>query len=126
MSRIRGKDTKPETLVRKYLYSQGIRYRIHANLPGKPDIVIGKKKLAVFVNGCFWHQHGCKDSVLPKTNIGFWKRKLDSNVIRDRTTEESLKQQGWKAVTIWECQLKPKRAEKTTQRLLKQLDNNNT
>ena len=108
MSRIRGKDTKPEELVRKYLFSQGFRYRKNdARLPGKPDIVLPKYKTVVFVNGCFWHAHeGCKYFVWPKNNADFWKKKIESNVTRDIKKHQQLKDLGWKVLIIWECELK--------------------
>lgn len=80
MSRVHGKDTKPELAVRKYLHANGVRYRLHVSLPGKPDIVIAKRKVAIFVNGCFWHSHDCGRSKLPLTHREFWKRKIENNV----------------------------------------------
>ena len=108
MSRIRNKDTKPEELVRKYLFSQGFRYRKNdARLPGKPDIVLPKYKTVIFVNGCFWHKHeGCKYFVWPKNNADFWKHKFESNVTRDDKNYQQLKELGWKVLIIWECELK--------------------
>ena len=108
MSRIHGKDTKPEELVRKYLFSKGFRYRKNdSRLPGKPDIVLPKYKTVIFVNGCFWHVHeGCKYSVWPKNNAEFWKDKLGKNVIRDLWNYTLLEQQGWRVMIIWECELK--------------------
>lgn len=106
MSRIKGKDTKPEMLVRKFLYSQGVRYRIHTTLPGRPDIVISKKKIVVFVNGCFWHGHTeCKDAGIPKSNTAFWKNKIEGNIQRDLKNQAKLSDDGWNVVTIWECEL---------------------
>lgn len=107
MSRIRGKDTKPETIVRKYLYSRGIRYRLHAKLPGKPDIAIRKRRTAVFVNGCFWHAHeGCQDFRWPKTRAEFWKAKISTNKIRDMENYAKLSEDGWHVYEVWECNLK--------------------
>ena len=108
MSRIRGKNTKPEELVRKYLFSQGFRYRKNdARLPGKPDIVLPKYKTVIFVNGCFWHAHeGCRYFVWPKNNADFWKKKIGSNIQRDNRNYQLLEQQGWKIIVIWECELK--------------------
>lgn len=108
MSRIHCKDTKPEELVRKFLFSQGFRYRKNdARLPGKPDIVLPKYKTVIFVNGCFWHGHeGCKYFVWPKNNAEFWKEKIDKNIVRDRTNHQLLRAQGWKIIDVWECQLK--------------------
>ena len=110
MSRIKDKDTKPEELVRKYLFSQGFRYRKNdSRLPGKPDIVLPKYQTVVFVNGCFWHHHDCKYFVWPKNNGDFWKKKIDRNVARDSETVSKLKDMGWKVIVIWECKLKQNR-----------------
>lgn len=108
MSRIRGKNTKPEEFVRKYLFSQGFRYRKNdPKLPGKPDIVLPKYKTIIFVNGCFWHAHeGCKYFVWPKSNVAFWKKKIESNFLRDKTNLKLLTDMGWRVITIWECELK--------------------
>lgn len=108
MSRIRSKNTKPEEIVRKYLFSQGFRYRKNdARLPGKPDIVLPKHKTVIFVNGCFWHKHeGCRYFVWPKSNAEFWKTKIEGNVERDQQNYKLLKELGWKVVVVWECELK--------------------
>ena len=108
MSCIKGKGTKPEEIVRKYLFSQGFRYRKNdKRLPGTPDIVLPKYKTVIFVNGCFWHGHkGCKYFVWPKNNAEFWKNKIESNISRDRKKAETLKDQGWKVLVVWECDLK--------------------
>ena len=108
MSQIKGKDTKPEEIVRKYLFSKGFRYRKNvSNLPGKPDIVLPKYKICIFVNGCFWHKHeGCKYFVWPQNNSSFWKTKLLSNAERDRKNYEKLTSIGWKVIIIWECELR--------------------
>ena len=123
MSRIRNKDTKPEELVRKYLFSQGFRYRKNdARLLGKPDIVLPKYKTAIFVNGCFWHKHeGCKYFVWPKNNAEFWKEKIEKNVIRDQRNYELLQQDGWKIIIIWDCQLRPSNREDTLLKLVMDL-----
>ena len=115
MSRIRGKNTKPEELVRKYLFSQGFRYRKNdARLPGKPDIVLPKYKTVIFVNGCFWHAHeGCKYFVWPKNNAEFWKKKIEGNIVRDKKTRQQLEDLGWKVLIVWECELKQNRQEET-------------
>ena len=107
MSGIQGKNTKPELLVRKYLHGRGLRFRLHAKeLPGKPDLVFPKYKAVVFVHGCFWHQHPrCRFAVVPASNVGFWKQKLDSNQERDQRNSKSLKALGWRVLTVWECQL---------------------
>ena len=108
MSRIRGKDTKPEELVRKYLFSKGLRYRKNVkDLPGSPDIVLSKYRTCLFVNGCFWHKHeGCKYFVWPKNNAEFWKAKINGNVARDRRQQQALIAMGWNVLVIWECELK--------------------
>lgn len=108
MSCIKGKGTKPEEIVRKYLFSQGFRYRKNdKRLPGTPDIVLPKYKTVIFVNGCFWHGHkGCKYFVWPKNNAEFWKKKIEDNISRDRKKAETLKDQGWKVIVVWECDLK--------------------
>ena len=109
MSRIKGKDTKPEMLVRKFLHAQGFRYRLHVkNLPGKPDIVLPKYKIVIFVHGCFWHGHeSCKYFVVPKTRTEWWLNKINGNIENDKKVEKSLQKEGWKIITLWECQLKP-------------------
>ena len=109
MRLIRSRDTKPELLVRSLVRQLGFRYRIQSRLPGKPDLVFTKKKRAIFVNGCFWHQHRnkrCFDSRIPKSNIDFWSPKLDKNVKRDKDNIKQLMKDGWCVLTIWECQLK--------------------
>ena len=108
MSRIRGKDTKPEVKVRKYLFSKGFRYRKNVKtLAGKPDIVLKKYKTCIFVNGCFWHKHeGCKYFVWPKSNVEFWKDKIENTVIRDSHNYELLRNEGWDVIIVWECELK--------------------
>lgn len=117
MSRIRGKNTAPEMLVRRFLYSQGIRYRLHAKLPGKPDIVIRKNKAAIFINGCFWHGHNCKFAVTPKSNTNFWQSKISGNVERDQRNRQQLEVDGWKVLTVWECELEKDR-DRTLQNIL--------
>ena len=108
MSCIKGKGTKPEEFVRKYLFSQGFRYRKNdKRLPGTPDIVLPKYKTVIFVNGCFWHGHkGCKYFVWPKNNAEFWKKKIEDNISRDQKKTEALEEQGWKVIVVWECELK--------------------
>jgi len=106
MSRIRSKDTKPEILVRKYLFSKGFRYRKYcSNLPGKPDIVLPKYKTVIFVHGCFWHKHNCNFFRLPKTNTEYWANKIENNVLRDKKNIIELKKLGWKVIIVWECEL---------------------
>jgi len=108
MSRIRSKNTRPELAVRKYLYSNGFRYRLHnRKLPGKPDITNQSKKTAVFVNGCFWHQHeGCKRATIPKSNKSYWLPKLENNVARFKNNTDKLLDMGWKVFIVWECETK--------------------
>ena len=120
MSRIRNKDTKPEELVRKYLFSKGFRYRKNdARLPGKPDIVLPKYKTVVFVNGCFWHGHtGCRYFVWPKNNSEFWREKIIGNIARDQKNYELLRALGWHVFVIWECELKRSVMEKTLDSLI--------
>ena len=105
MSRIKGKDTSLELLVRRYLFSQGYRYRIHFKMLGKPDIVFPKKKLAIFINGCFWHMHGCKLSTIPTTRREYWVAKLERNKSRDEEVQLMLKNEGWSILVLWECEL---------------------
>lgn len=115
MSRIKGKDTKPEMLVRRFLHSQGFRYRLHAkDLPGKPDIVLPKYNTVIFVHGCFWHGHeGCRKAVLPTTKTDWWKEKITRNALNDESNLLTLHQKGWKVIVVWECQLKKTSFEKT-------------
>jgi len=106
MSRISGKETKPEVLVRKYLFSQGFRYRKNVkDLPGKPDIVLPKYKAVIFIHGCFWHGHTCKRGTLPTTNTEFWETKIAGNVGRDKLNIAELEKQGWKVVVVWQCEI---------------------
>ena len=110
MSRIKGRDTKPEMLVRRYLHSRGFRYRVNMRrLPGTPDIVLRKYKTVIFINGCFWHGHeGCRYYVPPKSNSQFWQQKIERNKQRDIEKRIQLRLLGWHTIIIWECQLKPK------------------
>lgn len=123
MSRIHSKNTKPEELVRKFLFSQGFRYRKNdAKLPGKPDIVLPKYKAVIFVNGCFWHGHeGCRYFVWPKNNAEFWKEKITGNIQRDKHNHQLLANQGWRVIEIWECQLKRSVVDNTLQNLVLQI-----
>ena len=111
MSRIRAKDTKPELLVRKYLFSKGFRYRLNVKkLPGKPDIVFTKYNTVIFINGCFWHGHeNCPKARIPKTKTEWWKAKITKNQERDQQEYAALKQQGWRVLVVWECQLVPRK-----------------
>lgn len=125
MSRIRSKDTKPEEVVRKYLFSHGFRYRKNDNrLPGKPDIVLPKYKTVIFVNGCFWHKHeGCRYFVWPKNNAEFWREKIERNVTRDTQVYQLLENEGWRILVVWECELKLGKAEERLARLCEELRN---
>lgn len=109
MSGIRGKNTKPELLVRSHLHRKGLRYRLHAKLPGKPDLVFSKHRTVVFVHGCFWHRHqDCKYTTTPKNNAEFWQTKFASNIKRDALAQEELEAQGWRVLVVWGCQTSPK------------------
>ena len=110
MAAIKGKDTKPEMIVRKYLFSRGLRFRVQVRkLPGTPDIVLPKYKTVIFVNGCFWHGHeGCNYFRLPKSNVEFWKGKIERNIERDRESTLALLDLGWKVIRVWECELRNK------------------
>jgi len=127
MSRIKGKDTKPEMLVRKFLFSQGFRYRLHdKKLPGKPDIVLPRYKTVIFIHGCFWHGHeGCKYYVVPKTRTEWWLDKISGNKAKDADSIRKLEQLGWKVIIVWECELKPGKVDKLLQNLLKEFIVNN-
>ncbi|PYF74353.1 very short patch repair endonuclease [Pedobacter nutrimenti] len=115
MSRIKGKNTKPELLVRKFLHSHGFRYRLHVkDLPGKPDIVLPKYKTVIFVHGCFWHGHeGCKYYVVPKTRTEWWLNKINGNISKDLDNKSLLIKSGWKVIEVWECGLKATRIDLT-------------
>ena len=121
MSQIKSKNTKPEELVRKYLFSQGFRYRKNdKRLPGSPDIVLPKYKTVIFVNGCFWHGHeGCKHFVWPKSNEEFWKNKIETNIARDKNKTKTLEELGWKVLIVWECELKNQNKKDTLQSIKK-------
>ncbi len=119
MSRIRSTNSKPEDIVRKYLFSKGLRYRKNVKtLPGKPDVVLKKYKTVIFVNGCFWHGHqGCRYFVMPKSNTEYWNKKIAGNVERDRNVIVQLEELGWNVITVWECQLKKDKRENTLEYL---------
>ena len=127
MSRIKSINSKPEELVRKYLFSQGLRYRKNVKrLPGKPDIVLSKFKTIVFVNGCFWHGHkGCRYFVMPKSNTEYWNKKIDNNVKRDELVYQQLSELGWNVIKVWECELKKDKREKTLEYLYYNILRNN-
>ena len=128
MSRIRGKDTKPEILVRSYLFSRGLRFRKNdKRYPGKPDIVLPKYNTVVFVHGCFWHQHeGCKYATMPKSNVDFWRKKFERNKERDERNQKELEDMGWNVITVWECQLKKDKCEETLEKLYDEITSNTT
>ena len=123
MAAIKGKNTKPETILRKYLFSEGFRYRKNdKRYPGTPDVVLPKYKTMICVNGCFWHGHeGCKYFVWPKNNEEFWLKKITANIERDRRDFSQLEALGWNVIVIWECQLKPKTVKETLENLKAQL-----
>ncbi|RHU25230.1 MULTISPECIES: very short patch repair endonuclease [Parabacteroides] len=120
MAAVHSTNTKPEIIVRKYLFSRGFRYRLnHPRLPGHPDIVLRKYRTCIFINGCFWHGHeGCKYFVIPKSNTEFWTKKINRNIERDKKVRKELIKMGWYCITIWECELKPKIREQTLTSLL--------
>ena len=122
MSHIRSKNSKPEELVRKYLFSKGFRYRKNVKtLPGCPDIVLPRYKTVIFVNGCFWHKHDCPRFVWPSTNEEYWRPKIMGNVERDKRNFAELQQLGWTVLTVWECELKKKVIDATLDQLEKRL-----
>ena len=123
MSRVKGKDTRPELLVRRFLFAHGFRYRINVtSLPGKPDIVLPRYKKVIFINGCFWHGHrGCRYFVLPKTRTEWWLQKIKATAERDRQAAIQLQVAGWKVITIWECELKPLNREIYLNKLIQAL-----
>lgn len=119
MAGIRSKNTKPELLVRRYLHSRGLRYRLHRkDLPGRPDVVLPRYRSVVFVHGCFWHQHpGCRFAVLPKSNSQFWLNKFRDNRQRDERDRQALEALGWNVFVIWECETNEEHLEKLVQRI---------
>ncbi|MEP7197979.1 MAG: DNA mismatch endonuclease Vsr [Saprospiraceae bacterium] len=127
MSRIKGKDTKPEMLVRKFLHANGFRYKLHdKKLPGKPDIVLPKYKTAIFVHGCFWHGHeGCKYYVVPKTKTEWWLNKISRNKVNDEKAVKVLRKDGWRIINVWECDLRPQKLKKKLLKILNYLENIN-
>ena len=121
MSQIGSKDTQPELIVRRLITEMGLRYRLHRrDLPGKPDIVFGPRRLVLFVHGCFWHRHrGCRMASTPSANAAFWQAKFDANTARDRRNTTALKRAGWRVAVIWECETRqPERLARRLQRLL--------
>lgn len=123
MSQVKGKNTKPELTVRKFLHANGYRYRLHVkDLPGKPDVVLPKYKTIIFVHGCFWHGHtGCKYATVPKTRTDWWLNKINTNKANDKKAVQKLIKEGWQIITIWECQLKKDKVSDTLKDLLHQL-----
>ncbi len=126
MSHIRSKATKPEMLVRRWLWAHGYRYRLNVkSVPGKPDIVMRKYRTAIFVNGCFWHGHeGCKQFVLPKTNTVFWRNKIEYNRARDQKNYDILINAGWQVIVLWQCKLTKQELEQTMQQTAVALNQN--
>ena len=124
MSRIRGKNTKPEMILRSELFRQGFRFRVHQKgLPGKPDIVLPKYETAIFVHGCFWHCHkDCREGRIPSTNSKFWKEKLQRNISKDEANIKALQKEKWKVFVIWECEIE-KHLDKTVNNLIYNLKN---
>jgi DNA mismatch endonuclease (patch repair protein) len=120
MRRIRAANTEPELAVRRYLHAHGFRFRLHqATLPGKPDVVLRKYRAAIYVNGCFWHGHHCKDGRRPKSNSEYWERKLDRNLQRDKLTGKRMKALGWRRIVVWGCETKNAKAlEKLTAEII--------
>jgi DNA mismatch endonuclease (patch repair protein) len=108
MARVRGRNTGPERTVRSVLFSLGYRFRLHApDLPGRPDIVLSSRQSVIFVHGCFWHRHNCRNGRrLPKSRVAFWQAKLESNSERDRRNRDRLRRAGWRVLVVWECQLR--------------------
>lgn len=119
MAAIHSRDTKPELVVRKFLFSRGFRYRLnHPRLPGRPDIVLRRYRTAIFVNGCFWHGHeGCRHFSMPKSSTEYWQAKIERNRERDKRVTQQLTAMGWHCITIWECQLLPKARQQTLESL---------
>lgn len=128
MSRIRSTNSKPEEIVRKYLFSQGFRYRKNdKRYPGKPDIVLPKYHTIIFVNGCFWHMHGCSRSRPPRSNQDYWIPKLERNRERDKRNIKALENSGWKVIVVWECEIKNKKtAEERLERLCCEIRRDNS
>lgn len=126
MSGIKGKNSKPEILVRRLLFAAGFRFRLHRrDLPGTPDIVLAKRKVVIFVHGCFWHAHdGCRYFKLPSTRSDFWKAKLQGNVDRDQKAITSLISSGWRVLSIWECATRELQEEELSKQIIAWINNN--
>ena len=119
MSKISGKETKPEIIVRKFLFSKGFRYRKNdKRFPGKPDIVVPKYKTIIFIHGCFWHSHDCKAGKLPETRKNFWEKKISDNIIRDKKNKTDLEKDDWKVLIVWNCEISSISKRDTTLNLL--------
>lgn len=118
MSVIRGRDTKPEKLVRSFLHRAGLRFRLHAALPGKPDLVFPKHHAVVFVHGCFWHRHtGCRYATMPTANAAFWQAKFDANVARDKRVMRQLRREGWRVFVVWSCRIDESRMQSLSRKI---------
>lgn len=128
MAKIRGDETQPEIVVRKFLFSKGFRFRKNVRtLPGKPDIVLPKYKAVIFIHGCFWHKHkNCKKAQLPETRKEFWEKKISGNVERDKKNIRQLKKAGWQVIVLWQCQLGKKQSDKWQKSLIEKLKRNST
>lgn len=118
MAAIHSRDTKPEIVVRKYLWKMGFRYRLNLKkLPGHPDIVLKKYRTCIFVNGCFWHGHDCENFRKPKNNVDYWLQKISRNKERDKEEQRKLAEMGWHVIVVWECELKKEKRDKTLESL---------
>ena len=128
MSKIRSKDTKPELLMRRFLFSLGLRFRLYdKKLPGRPDIVLKRHRTAIQVQGCFWHNHGCKYSNTPRSNKLFWREKLKKNILRDKRNQRKIKNLGWRLLNVWECQIMIKKDfDRVKKRIIKHFNENKT
>lgn len=123
MSRIRGRDTKPEMIVRRRLFAAGWRFRVcDKRLPGKPDVVVARARTIIDIRGCFWHRHGCAVSTMPKSNVAFWMEKWSKNVRRDKRNEKAWREAGWNLIVVWECALAKRSLERTLLRICSALD----
>ena len=122
MSRVGSRDTKPEIIVRRFLHAKGFRYRLYnKNIIGKPDLSNQKRKIAVFVHGCFWHRHGCKRTTTPETNKEFWLEKFNKNIKRDRENIKTLNKDNWTVIVVWECEIKELESNTELNELLKRV-----
>jgi DNA mismatch endonuclease (patch repair protein) len=118
MSGIRGRDTKPEKQVRSFLHRAGLRFRLHASLPGKPDLALSKHRAVVFVHGCFWHRHsGCRYATTPLSNVEFWQAKFEANVKRDKRVTQELRKKGWRVFVVWSCRITESRMQSLSRKI---------